>query len=145
LIEEGVRCLFRGVGAVGCPDYGLEWQPHEIVVVEGGDVEAFIEKVEHVGVGEAAGLERYVGHALDGIVDDVCQRRLGQESIEPYFRRTGSLLGAFCPGPSRFTGRVKRTRLGGYTRVFGAAALARFYRREKSTFALFALQYDTYF
>ena len=109
----------------------MEWQPHEIVVVEGGDVKAFIKKVEHVGIGEVAGLERYVGHALDGIIDDVCQRRLGQESIEPYFRRTGPLLGAFCPGPLRFTGRVKRTRLGGYTQMFGAAALARFYERNQ--------------
>ena len=49
--------MFQGVEAVRCLGNRLEWQLHEVVVVKGGDIKAFIEKVEHIGVGKVASLE----------------------------------------------------------------------------------------
>ena len=83
--------------------------------------------MEDVGVGEAAGLERDVGHRLDSVVDDGCQLGLGQEPVEPDLRCAGSLLGAFDLGFLGSPAIVERARLGGRARVLCAAALARFY------------------
>jgi hypothetical protein len=80
--------------------------------------------MEYISIGKVASLERDICHVLDSIVDNGCQQRLSQELIESYFCCTGCLLDAFYPGPLRSRGCVKRTRLGGYTRMLSAATLA---------------------